>query len=225
MNESDTLACEDIFKKLLQIPISRIFWERMPEFESENRQFPYFLSAIAIKLNKNMYESPEQFFNEVSSLFDTFIREEKSENLVQIGAKRLQKEFNRILSENPITTSPTAIIASKIDSYSQECLNILKDEIEKESNKESDKSNGKRAVSAEILKKDPTTMTSDDLSRLISVINDPELIISVAKQSKQLQPETITLGEDDLTFHFCLMTEETVHNLAEFIFQQMKEDA
>ena len=222
MNESDTLACEEIFKQLLQIPISRIFWERMPEFQSQNQQFPYFLSMISLKLNKNMYKSPEHFFKEVTTLFETFIQEGKSENLIEIGAKILQREFNRILSENPISHSPTAVLANAIDSYSQECLTFLKEENENEKNKTPEKKQENKEISAEFFKKDPNTFTADDLSHLISIVNDPEIIISIAKLSKQLQPETITLGEIDLTFHFCLMTEETIHKLAEFAFQEIK---
>ena len=220
MNETDTLACEELFKKLISIPIAGVLWKYRPELSSHSEKLSYYLETISLKLNQNMFDSPEQFLQELRGIFEMAKTDKKKKNIYHIAATILSEEFERILKENPITSSTLTDKTNIISDYFEMCIEKLKEQEEKAP--QSKQPNLTPAAS--ILYKDPKTFTADDLSFLISITKDPEIIMSIAKESKQLQPETISLGQQDLTFHFCLMNEETIHNVAAFAIEEIKKN-
>lgn len=219
MNEATTKTCEKILKSLLDIPISGVLWEYKPELLGESERLPFYFENVALKLNKNLYNSPDQFIYDVRTIFESAQTEKKKKTIYHISSTILEIEFKRLLDENSFEGSQLVQKEKEIDdlfvlcnkNYTEKTPKItLNEEVE---------------AGASILNRDPSTFSADDLSHLISVLQSPDAIVAVAAELKKLQPECISLDENELVFHFCLMNEETIHALSKTAIEEGKKSA
>ena len=216
MNKATTKTCEKILKSLLDVPISSVLWEYRPELLGDSERLPFYLENVALKLNKNLYTSPDQFIDDVRYIFEKARTERKKKTIYHISSKILEEEFKRLLDENSFEGSQLVQKEKEIDDLFDLCNKNLTQKTQKIT------LNEEVEAAANFLRRDPDTFSADDLSHLISVLQSPDVVVAVAAELKKLQPECISLDENDLVFHFCLMNEETIHALSRIAIEEGK---
>ena len=201
MNQTQIQLCLKIFKKLRAMPISNLFLGT-PEFPCEApMEHPSSFRSIETKLQRGLYQNPQQWNVEMQQLFEAFMKNSEKDPLRAAAAEQLLYEFQQNFNqENPNSKGLSlklGLLCSEFEDYVLRSKQYHPKEIRE------------GEPGAKIFDTDPENISIKQLAREIKFLHSPNLLLDVASFVFKSQPECLHM-DTELTLEFELMNEQTL---------------
>jgi len=213
MNKNEHYKCSKILQSVLKRPISQIFWSYGGKCADET---PFTLSLVSEKLERCLYHSLDDFIKDMKLSIDPSSSFCKKDPLRSAAVSLLNKDLEEAIQKYSVSISKhiqeTQLIEKSLIEFVEESSHFCNTTIE------ICESHDPASRMTQIREKE---YSSSDIAIMLQSVRSPELVLRFASRAFKLQPETITVG-NDLSFHFALMTNETIQDLGVFITNTLR---
>jgi hypothetical protein len=217
MNEHESRVCARILEAIVRRPMSRFFWDHVPDVTNPGVLHPFSLSWICARLEDGKYTSPMDVMHDIRVCLQNGKSSSPPGSIRAAAAHHLLIELDSLASSfhptcfSVILPIPLALaeFAAKNAIPAHGPMTV--------------KTSGKTPVS-EIFHQRTNANNIAALTRDIKFLCTGILPAKVAVLVKRLQPEAVSIG-DDLSFSIGVMTEGTRVALREYLDQLLADAA
>ena len=199
MNENENQVCVKIFQKIVNNPLSRLFWKNQSDVVNSSILNPVSLEYISVRLSKQKYIRASDFIYDLHLCLLNGKNGSVNGSVRHAAAQELLNIFDSLVSSLQPLAHPNILP-----------LRFITSEFEQENalpNYAIPPNEVKEPASA-LFQIDPDPNDLVTLLRDIKLLTSSDLTIKLAVLVKKLQPEVLTMG-DVLSFNVGVMTEDT----------------
>ena len=209
-------ASMDIMDALSKRPITRIFCDCSIELTNTSISRPLTFDLIYDKVKRNLYKSIDEWISDMRIMFSNFIIAFPDDSLKKAAAQQLSAEFEEKIQQISPTSSPFTIKFQMLESDISKLLNTVRIA-------EGEPTPSPKEPAAAIFNQKQEA-TIPNITRNIRMLHSSELFMKVIAFIWKLQPEAVSLGQS-VSFDFCLMSQETMEKLNEFVLGLLRDAA
>lgn len=210
MNREQTELCREILESILRRPISRMFWELDCPQAMANVKVPITLHLISDRLSRGLYGTPDEFVSDMRVLFSKSMKAAKN-SVRSVAASQLLLQFEQLMADLSPSLSPCT---TKEQLGTVKLTKIVKS-LAPWLTSAASVSNGEPA--AEIVKNPHTEVSVSEIATDIRSLFSPALLLRVLAFVYQMQPEAVSIDEEEMSIEFTLLSDENLGKLRVFV--------
>ena len=219
MNIDQAKLCREILESLIRRPVSRLFWDYDgPEMEGPKVRAPVSLRLISDRLLRGLYVTPDAFVADMRTLFSNAVKRPQR-GIRSMAAVELAQEFENLMGDLGPTpsglTAQTQGLELKLRRFLRDIHPGLTINIE----------NTDREPGAEIVRQPKTEADVNNIAEDIRNLFSPSLLLRVIAFIYSLQPEAVSIDEEEIVIEFLLLTDATLQKLREFLNKLIRQTA